>query len=206
MDSIIFDIDGTLWDSTELVAEAWNRAILEKTDLRTMIRPSRLRELFGKPMEEIFTSLFPGLSPEKYQQVMEICYQAEEDALKEEGGILYPGVAETLPALSRKHPLYIVSNCQKGYIEAFLRNSGLGSCFSGWLCYGDTKKSKGQTLLALMKQYDLRSPIYVGDTMGDALACYEARIPFVWVSYGFGDLDESCYARKVHKFSELLEA
>ena len=206
MDSIILDIDGTLWDSTELVAEAWNQALAEKTGLKKHIRASQLKKLFGKPMEDIFKELFPGLTPEEYDQVAEICCQAESEALQEEGGELYPGVAETLPLLCKKHPLYIVSNCQKGYIEDFLRNTGLGDCFSGWLCYGDTKKSKGQTLLALMKQYDLKNPIYVGDTMGDALACYEARIPFVWVSYGFGDVDESCYARKVVKFQELLEA
>ncbi|MDO4266104.1 MAG: HAD family hydrolase [Eubacteriales bacterium] len=206
MDSIIFDIDGTLWDSREVVAKAWNRALLTHSTCNIEISPSRLTSLFGKPMPEIFAALLPGFSEKEYADAAAICYEAQTEAMKTEGGVLYPGVAETIPLLAKKYPLYIVSNCQCGYIEDFLRLSGLSSYFRGWLCYGDTKKSKGQTILALMKRYQLHSPVYLGDIMGDALACYEARIPFIYASYGFGDVDESCYAKKITKFPEMLEA
>ena len=40
MDGIIFDVDGTLWDSTEAVARSWNQAIEENTDF-----PSHLQQI-----------------------------------------------------------------------------------------------------------------------------------------------------------------
>ena len=206
MDSIIFDIDGTLWDSREVVAKAWSNALQKDGRHPLRIEPDQLTTLFGKPIPQIFAELLPGLPGEEYTQIAAMCCDAQTDAMRSEGGKLYPGVAETLPLLAQKYPLYIVSNCQCGYIEDFLRLSGLSSYFKGWLCFGDTKKSKGQTILALMKQYELKTPVYLGDILGDALACREARIPFIYASYGFGDVDESCYAKKISRFSEMLEA
>lgn len=212
-DSIIFDIDGTLWDSRFLVARAWSAALTQKTGTLTKIEAKELTQLFGKPMPEIFAALFPRRSEAEYAQIASLCQNAEERALETEGGILYPGVAQTIPLLAERFPLYIVSNCQCGYIESFLKQSGLSAYFTDWLCYGDTKKSKGQTLLALMERAGLQAEgsasakrfpaVYVGDILGDALACQEAGLPFIWASYGFGEVDASYYIEKISAFSEL---
>ena len=50
MDSIIFDVDGTLWDSVDPVAESWNLAIAENTDMTPDLTRDSLAWLFGKPM------------------------------------------------------------------------------------------------------------------------------------------------------------
>ena len=65
MDGIIFDIDGTLWDSTESVAKAWNRAIMEQENLDLHLTGEKLMPLFGKTMDEIEAALFPDFSQEK---------------------------------------------------------------------------------------------------------------------------------------------
>ena len=54
IDSIIFDVDGTLWDSTEVVAIGYNRALETYTDLPVRVDGARLMKLFGKPMDQIF--------------------------------------------------------------------------------------------------------------------------------------------------------
>ena len=64
MDGIIFDVDGTLWDSTDSVTESWNLAIRENSDMDLTITADILKGLFGKTMTEIADSLFPSL-PEK---------------------------------------------------------------------------------------------------------------------------------------------
>ena len=44
----------------------------------------------------------------------------ENEYLSIHGGTLYPGLEDTLKELKKNYRLFIVSNCQSGYIEAFL--------------------------------------------------------------------------------------
>lgn len=64
-------------------------------------------------------------------------------AVAELGGLLYPHIEAGLRRLLVRYPLFIVSNCQAGYIEAFLEWSGLAECFRDFGCSGNTRLSKG---------------------------------------------------------------
>lgn len=202
MDGIIFDVDGTLWDSTETVAESWNKAIRDGSDLDLTINGEFLKSLFGKTMEQIYNALFPQLTIEERKRIGDLCFQYENELLEEKPGKLYEGVTETLQALSEKTDLYIVSNCQCGYIEVLLKTCHLENYFKDTLCYGQTLTSKGRTIRTLMEQNNLKDVIYVGDTRGDADACKEAGIPFIFAAYGFGDVPEAKI--RIHSISELL--
>ena len=48
MDSIIFDVDGTLWDSTESVAQSWTAYLQEKEHMDITLTSARLMTLFGQ--------------------------------------------------------------------------------------------------------------------------------------------------------------
>ncbi len=61
MDGLIFDVDGTLWDSTDTVVESWNQAIQAGSDLDMIINKAFLKGLFGKPIDQIYNALFPHL-------------------------------------------------------------------------------------------------------------------------------------------------
>lgn len=188
-DSIIFDVDGTLWNSTEIVAIGFNRALETYTDLPIRVDSARLMTLFGKPMDQIFAELLPELSREQQHFISEKCIVMEEEELEKADPVplLYPGIEEMFQKLSEKFPLFIVSNCQKGYIEQFLRKNHFESYITDHLCFGQTGTSKGQTLLRLIGGNHLKHPVYVGDTQGDANACKEAGIPFILAEYGFGE-------------------
>lgn len=196
MDGIIFDVDGTLWDSTEVVAIAYNSAIKQHTDLSLRVTGEQLKKLFGKPMDVIFAELLPELPKEQQLLLAEASFEQEHIELEKTPGDVYEGVEEMFRILSKKYPLYIVSNCQCGYIELFLRKTGLGPYIKTHLCFGDTGTSKGQTILRLMRENNLKSPVYVGDIQGDADACKEAGIPFVFAEYGFGDVADPQYRIK----------
>lgn len=190
IDSIIFDVDGTLWNSTEIVARSWSRYLLEKEHIHMEITAQRLMSLFGQLLPDIARALFPNLSESEQLRIIDGCCQAEHDALSEECAPLYEGLEETLQVLSQKYPLFIVSNCQAGYIEVFLKTTGFGRYFKGHLCPGDTGKAKAENVLQISREYDLKSPVYVGDTMGDYQACQKADVPFIFAAYGFGEVSK----------------
>ena len=164
MDGIIFDIDGTLWDSTDPVAASWNRSIREYSSLDLTINADILSGLFGKTMTEIGNTLFPGMPEEEKEHLLNICMEQENRYLEDHPGTFYDGVIETVKKLAEKYPLFIVSNCQCGYIEVTVRSGGLESCIRDHLCFGETQVPKGQTLLLLMERNRLKAPLYVGDT------------------------------------------
>ena len=201
MDSIIFDVDGTIWDSTQSVADSWNKAIREHSDLDLTLDPVSLSRVFGKTMTEIADALFPALDTEARMKLLDACYAEENRYLEDHPGLLYDGVAGTIRNLSLRYPLYIVSNCQCGYIEVMLKTSGLAPYIKDHLCFGETLRPKGETIRMLMEENGLKSPVYVGDTQGDADACKTAGIPFIFAEYGFGDVPDA--ATRIQRFSDL---
>ena len=203
MDGIIFDIAGTLWDSTDSVAASWNRAIRENTSLDLTLDAGILSGLFGKTMTEIGRALFPDDPEEEQARILDICFRYENDYLRDHPGVVYDGVADTIRKLYEKYPLFIVSNCQLGYIEVTMKGAGIESFIKDHLCFGETQVSKGETLLMLMERNNLKSPVYVGDTQGDADACRFAGIPFIFAEYGFGDVPDA--ETRIRSFRELGE-
>lgn len=203
MDSIIFDVDGTLWDSTDSVARSWNLAIQENSSLDLTITENALQQVFGKTMTEIADTLFSRLPEKERMKLLEVCFQYENRYLETHPGKLFDGVTDTLAALSGQYPLFIVSNCQQGYIEVLLRTCSLEPFIKDHLCFGETQTSKGQTILTLMKRNGLKNPVYVGDTRGDADACAEAGIPFIFAGYGFGDVPDAKMC--ISKFTDLKD-
>lgn len=203
MDGIIFDVDGTLWDSTEVVAKAWNQAIADHLGLEANLTSEGLKSLFGKTMDEILLAIFPTLSTEDQHRLGEPCFEYENTLLAKEPGTLYPDVEKVFQALSETTDLYIVSNCQCGYIEVFLEVTGLGRYVKGHLCHGQTGLSKDQTILQLMNEHHLTDVVYIGDTLGDYDACKKAKIPFIFVTYGFGQAPDALH--RISSISELPE-
>ncbi len=201
MDGIIFDVDGTLWDSTDSVAESWNLALREHSSLDLVITGDILSRLFGKTMTEIADAVFPTLGPEERMNLLDICYDYENRYLETHPGTVYPDALDTLRLLSEKYPLFIVSNCQKGYIEAMMKSCGMEPYIRDHLCFGETGQPKSVTIRLLMERNNLNNVVYVGDTQGDADACRDAEVPFIFASYGFGDVPDA--ERKIDKLSDL---
>lgn len=202
IDGLILDVDGTLWDSTGLVAKAWTQAVRQGGIEGYSVKAQQLKKLFGKTMEVIAQEMFPNVSKEQRDKLMELCCEYEHRVLcEDECAICYSGVTEGIRRLSRKLPVFIVSNCQSGYIELFLEKTGLAQYVTDTECYGNTGKGKGENIRLVAERNHLQHPVYVGDTQGDCDACDEAGVPFVFASYGFGDPDHM--AARISRFEEL---
>lgn len=203
-ESLIFDIDGTLWDSRALVAEGYNLQLRREGLERLCVDAETLKPLFGKVMTEIADRLFVSLPKEERYGLMERCMDTENRYLRENPcEIGYPKVRETMAELAKNHRLFLVSNSQRGYPELCIQKLGLTPYIQGHLCFGDTGASKGRTLRTLMERYGIERCAYVGDTQGDYEATVEAGVPFLWAAYGFGTPEG--YAQKLEKFEDLLK-
>ena len=187
MKSLIFDIDGTLWDSRALVAEGYNIQLQAEGYPHLCVDAEVLRPLFGKTMSDIADAILAEIPvPERYA-LMERCMETENRYLAEnECNIGYEGVKETLELLSKDYRLFIVSNAQCGYPELCMEKLGISHLFEGHLCFGDTGTEKGETILTLMRRHNITDAVYIGDTQGDYEATVVADIPFIWAAYGFG--------------------
>ncbi|MDE7229837.1 MAG: HAD family hydrolase [Oscillospiraceae bacterium] len=197
MDSIIFDMDGTLWDSAENVAKAWNEAVG-----REMFTERDIKSVMGLTMTAIAKRLFPNETEEKRQEFLDRCCECENKYLRAHGGKLFPNTESTLKKLSERYRLFIVSNCQAGYIEAFWEYYKLGGLFEDKLCWGDNRLEKSENIRLIIEKNGLRDALYVGDTQGDCDSAYKAGARFAHAAYGFGTADRCDY--RLNDISELL--
>jgi phosphoglycolate phosphatase len=202
IDSIIFDLDGTLWNSIEGVCGAW-KTILEKyPNIKKVVTPKDMEDCMGLQINEIGKKLFPDLDEEFQMKLMKECCETEQVYLGEHGGRLFPKLEETLKVLSEKYKLFIVSNCQDGYIQCFFKAHKLDRYFDDFECSGVTGLSKGENNKIIIERNKLKSSIYVGDTNGDSESAKVAEIPFVYARYGFGNVEEYDYV--IDSFEEIL--
>ena len=202
-ESLIFDIDGTLWDSRALVAEGYNIQLEREGFQHLFVNADILKPLFGKTMTEIADVLLASIDPTERYGLMERCMATENEYLFQNPcQIGYPGVKETVAKLSETYRLFIVSNSQCGYPELCMEKLGLAPYIEGHLCFGDTGTSKGQTILTLIKKHNIHSCVYIGDTQGDREACLEAGVPFIFCTYGLGQAES--WDAKIDAIDELL--
>lgn len=187
INSIIFDVDGTLWDSVEEVSRSWRNTVSSQGIDGSFITADRLRVEFGKPMEAIGLSLFPDMPEKDAISLTKLCCDLEIDDLRKDPPSVYKGVKEVFKTLKERGiPALIVSNCQSGYIEVLMETNGLRPYVTGHLCPGDTGLLKADNIRLISERFNLKNPVYVGDTMGDYTATKAAGLPFVFAAYGFG--------------------
>ena len=186
---IIFDMDGTLWDSSENVAASWTEKLRSIGSDRPEITKEDIMGIMGMTMDRVADIIFAGLPKEKRMELLELCCVYENDYLRKHGGVLYPELEDTLAVLKEKYSLYIVSNCQKGYIEAFLDHFGFWKYFDDIECYGNNLLEKGDNIALLAKRNALERAFYVGDIQADYDATMKAGYEFIHAAYGFGTID-----------------
>ncbi|MBP7187592.1 MAG: HAD family hydrolase [Ruminococcus sp.] len=200
---LIFDMDGTLWDSSAYVAAAWNEKIKELGyDLKEITKQD-IMGIMGLTMDKIADILLADVPKEERYDLLDKCGENENDYLRKHGAELYPDLEKTLIRLKEKYPLYIVSNCQSGYIESFLEYYGFGKYFEDIECYGNNLKPKADNIALIAERNGLDKSWYIGDIQGDHDAAVKAGSGFIHAAYGFGTIEQD--VPKIEKFSDLPE-
>lgn len=207
---IIFDLDGTLWDSSAQVIEAWNLAMKQSGYQREDLTADDMQRVMGKTMDVIAEILFPDWEGEKRAALLASCCKMETDYLREHGAVLYPEVRSTMEQLiAAGYHLYIVSNCQTGYIETFLDHYRMWDLVEDVECYGSNHKQKGENIALIIERNQLEEATYVGDIQGDydatmaAASILDRPVAFIHAAYGFGTIAQE--VKRINTFSELAD-
>lgn len=193
---VIFDMDGTVWDSSANVAKAWTVKVREAGYTDKTVTREDIQSVMGKPMDVIADTLFFYIpkGPER-DKVRYSCENYENQYLRENGGVLYDGVLETWAKLKEMgYHIYIVSNCQEGYIESFLGYYQIPYGHEEDLvedieCYGNNLLQKDENIKLLAERNGLTAACYVGDIQSDYDATTKAGLPFIHAKYGFGEIN-----------------
>ena len=202
---VIFDLDGTLWDSAASVAESWNMEIERVTGNDPHFTAEQIQRNMGKTMNEIADDLMSFFTPDERYDIARKCEVFENSYIAEHGGVLFPGVEETLERLTAAGvPMSVVSNCQEGYVPAFMKSMDMYRFFRDYEEWGRSGMLKAANIRLVMERNGIDTAVYVGDIQKDADASAEAGVPCIWAAYGFGHIAEP--AAVIHSFDELPAA
>ena len=198
--AILFDLDGTLWDSVPQLLEVYNEVLSRHPEAGHLLTLEEMRSFMGKNRAALAAAVFPDVSPEAADELVGECFDKEMDVLAVHHAAPFSHLKETLTKLSQTYTLAVVSNCQRGYIELFFDTMGAGEYFTDHEC-AETGLSKGENIRLVMERNGLEKAFYIGDTQGDMEAADVAGIPFVHAAYGFGKPDRETLA--IHDLSQL---
>ena len=124
IEAIIFDVDGTLWDAADPMAAGWTGVMREHFDPDFYVDGDMIRPILGRTPAELAEALMPKVPPEKGEEIFHVLSDGALLTISEAATDVFDGFRETLPELAERYRLFIVSNCDAGYIEMFLKVTG----------------------------------------------------------------------------------
>lgn len=201
--SIVFDLDGTLVDSSPGIATSL--AIAFRAVGRVMPQVD-IRKVIGPPIRIIARRVEPSLSDAELDNI-EPVYRADYDTEGWRNTLIFDGVADSL-SLLRSHGLrlFIVTNKPRIPTNLVLDQFGLRSFFHETLTRDGRSPaftSKAEMLATLIEQHQLEphSTLMVGDTIEDQETARANHVPFLFVTYGFGSIESASLS--IDRFTDL---
>lgn len=186
--TLIFDLDGTLIDSSASILGAY-RAALEALGCQAL-RPLT-PDLIGPPLGPTMDLLTGGADPQLREALVE-AFKAHYDQQGYRDTLVFDGIAELLGALRGDGVgLFIATNKRIVPTRRILAHLGWEAWFQGVYALDAVQpvaRNKGELLLRLQQREGLApgTALYVGDRDEDALAAATAGLPFARADWGFG--------------------
>ena len=195
MTGILFDLDGTLLNTLEDLADATNYALREFGFPERTIEQVR-RAIGNGAANQIRKSVPEGTSEETAEKVLAVykCYYTAHCQIKTRP---YDGITEALQTLQRKYPVAIVSNKPDSAVKELC-----AEYFPGLYALGETadcpRKPAPDMVFKAMKAIDVDRCIYVGDSEVDVLTAKNAAVPCLSVLWGFRDRNDMMEVEATH--------
>jgi phosphoglycolate phosphatase len=185
----------------ELSMKSWELACVEHGVDPKLLERERFANAFGYPANAVAGIVLPTVEKSRRTKVLDRANELEVQLIETGLGELFNGTVTTLEHLARTKRLFLCSNCQSGYIEAFLRTYGLEKLFADSICSGDTQQGKGINLSTLVARNAIVESVMVGDMQSDYDAAHRNNQPFIYASYGFGHVCR--FDAKIDRIDEL---
>ncbi|OAQ39794.1 hypothetical protein A5893_09460 [Pedobacter psychrophilus] len=200
-DSLIFDMDGTLWDAVDTYAICWN-IVLEKHLIKSITR-EKLLGMMGWEKEKVISHYFNNISAAIADKIFEDIVEVQDEIIPKIGGKIYDHVVEGIKILSKKYKLFILSNCPPNTIKQFIELAKIETYITDHIAHGYNLKPKHFNMQLLIDKHSLKNPFYIGDTLTDSTESKKANLPFVYLTYGFGDVET--YDLKFDNFKNFVD-
>ncbi len=188
-DMILFDLDGTLWDTADSTYKVVND-YLKKNNYDFEVSKDVIVDNMGFEFDVCAERYFPKLDKKDALDLLNKIYEDYDKLLDSslEVGKVYPNVYETIKKLSEKYTLCIVSNCSsKAYINNFIKTAGVEDYITDSIAASNFFISKAEAIRKLKDKYQANRFVYIGDTLKDQVSAADAGGMFVCAKYGFGE-------------------
>jgi len=197
--NVLFDLDGTLVDSSKTILDSVFHA-LEKLAVDPQSGPD-VRTLIGMPLFDIFVGQY-GMSKERAQEAIDH-YRDYYEQLNQAGTRVYDGVRDGLGRLNGAGlNLFIATVKPTPIAEKVLVDLELREHFSGvaGASMGPERRDKSSIIAHALSAFGLESgsSVMVGDRDQDVLGARANGLSSMAVTYGFGHRDELLTATPDH--------
>lgn len=209
--TIIFDYDGTLHDSTENYILAFKKAYdylvnQEKAKPREW-KDTEITKWLGFNSKEMWADFMPNLEPHHQQTASKIIGETLQQKAQNSEAVLYTGALETLEYLKKEgYTLIFLSNCRHSYMEAHRRTFQLDRYFDGMYCTEDYDFLPKQTIFMQIKDKYESAFLIIGDRMHDFEIGKVHQLKTIGCNYGYGTEQELMMADvRINDVQELKE-
>ncbi len=196
-EAIIFDMDGTLFQTESLLLPAYHKMfdILREEGLYSGPTPPEERILgsLGMLLSQIWKNVMPEADEAVHQRADQLLLQLEIEGLEAGETQLYPLVVETLSALKERGVrLFVASNGLQDYIHSIVVVHEMKELFEGlYSAGGQGTATKVDLLRILLEEQGISNAWMVGDRSSDVEAGKGNGQIVIGCSYaGFGKQDE----------------
>ncbi len=209
-DLILYDLDGTIWDSIPLIMKCFKLAYLDVFG-RCDRSEEDLKSYIGRPLPDTF-----AMHDAKTSEVLLEAYLAHNSVLLENDEIpLFDGVISELRKIRDLGiPQGFVTSKRTLSAGITLRLKGLDNFFDVGICKEDTENHKPlpDPIITAAKRVqitDMSRVIYIGDALVDAICARNACVDFALVEWSQMDKEKIIAAapsgsRIISRFSEVL--
>ena len=180
---IIFDLDGTLWDTIDATYQATINITSNINDINKISKET-VKTGMGLSLSENAYHYMPNIEKEKREEILKKINNETIKLLGKGQTKFYLGMKSTIKKLSQKYHLGIVTNNNDEYAKIFLETSNLKQYFKDFIGAASYNITKSEAIKLLLKRNNQKNGYYVGDTKKDLEASNEANVTFIHARYG----------------------